>query len=63
MLKEYINDVLRKGIIKELKLLIVNSILWVLKVENLVRRFCVDYYKFNKLIIMNYYLLFLIYKL
>ena len=63
MLKEYINDILKKNIIKELKLLAINSILWVLKVENLMKRFYINYCKFNKLTIMNYYLLFLAYKL
>jgi len=63
MLKKYINNALRKGIIKELKLLTISSVLWALKVGNLVGKFCIDYCKFNKLTIMNYYLLPLIHKL
>jgi len=63
MLKEYIDNILKKGIIKKLKLLTINSMLWALKAKNLIKKLYVNYRKFNKLTIMNRYLLPLVYKL
>jgi len=56
-LKEYINDALKKGIIRKLKLLAANPVLWAPKARNLVGRLCVNYRKLNELTIMNRYLL------
>ena len=63
MLKEYIDDALRKGIIRESKLSAASPVLWAPKVGNLVGRLCVDYRKLNELTIMNRYLLPLAHKL
>ena len=56
MLKEYINNILEKDIIKELKLLAINLILQALKVKNLVKKF---YVKKRSYIIISYFIIFL----
>jgi len=62
-LKEYIDDALKKGIIRELKLSAASPVLWTLKARNLVGRLCVDYRKLNELTIMDRYPLPLAHKL
>jgi len=62
-LKEYIDDALRKGIIRESKLSAASPVLWAPKAGNPVGRLCVDYRKLNELTIMDRYPLPLAHKL
>ena len=52
MLKEYIKKNLKKSYIQKLILLIRSSILFIFKKNN-IKRFCIDYQKFNTITIKD----------
>ena len=51
-LKKYINEKLKKEIIRKLKLLVISVILQIFK-KNKIFRFYIDFRKFNNIIISN----------
>jgi hypothetical protein len=62
MLREYINENLKKGYIRFSILLTRYLVLFVLKLNEKLRM-CVDYQQFNAIIIKNRYILSLIYEI
>jgi hypothetical protein len=62
VLREYINENLKKGYIRSSILLIRYSVLFVPKLNGKLRM-CVDYRQFNAIIVKNRYILFLIYEM